>query len=270
MNRRRAIAAALATTTVLFAWLAWFGSRHRDDNPAAVAARALARIGRVATNEQRNTGAAPSGFIIAHPPQYYPPDPDFLLHRELDAPQDSTIPLPAGTDANDTVEVIDLTTLLKSQPPVAEDNDQSILDGLPKAIDVPILAKKAPQRPVPQLPNFLEHSADREATQPADVIPPAANLWTRLRSLLWARRSIEHDFSQPMFPMSLPSRLPSYHQEHPGCPYLGGCPYDGESYRRSARIPPAIGGEEAEEPPIRQDLLLRLNAALRVCFIGPF
>lgn len=243
MRKALLLGTAAAITLSAIAWQAWYGYHHPDRHPLTLLASAANFAS--ARPVRSHDGAGP--LITAN---------DAAL---LDEPIELlSMPKLEGEEESDSAEVIDLTQLQKT-PPRPDDCDE-LPAGLPKALDVPILAKRMPGGPPPVVVEFLPHSADANEVRRAPMAQPAGQLWKRIMQLVTGSGD-----EPPVFvpiPMPVPPRMPSYHQQHPSCPYTGGCPYDGALYRQSAKVAPAKpDGEEAQDAPKpnRKSLDVRLG-----------
>jgi hypothetical protein len=142
-------------------------------------------------------------------------------------------PEKSGQEESEAIELIDLTVVPKqtTEPPFA---DFDVPAGLPAVSDPP--AGPLVQTAEPDVAEFRPHAAEPQGG--------FVNVWKRVAGYLWSKPALESVECEQLPVM--PRLEYSAHHQHEGCPYLGGCPYDGSQYRYTNK--PAAGEEEQAAP----------------------
>jgi hypothetical protein len=165
----------------------------------------------------------------------------------------------SSDEESEPIEVIDLTPLpMQRAEPVP-------LPELPPEFLEALAVKKThaeenPVVPTPVVPEFLPLAAD------GDLTPSTANAsptWAKIVRFVWGLPEKDSSPAGPAYDPIMPTRS-SYHQDHPVCPYTGGCPYDGSQYRRSAIAGDSKpGGDEVQDTPTKKNAPKRKTMDIR-------
>jgi hypothetical protein len=152
-----------------------------------------------------------------------------IVHCSEKAPE----PEKTGQEESEAIEVIDLTVLPKQtvEPPLA---GFDVPAGLPAVSNSP--AGPIVQTAEPDVADFRPHAAEPQSG--------FFNVWKRVAGYFWSQPASTVECERlPVMPR------PAYSENHPheGCPYLGGCPYDGSQFRQAHKHV-GVGEEEQAAP----------------------
>jgi hypothetical protein len=209
-------------------------------------------------------------------PEYFRPDPDFPLKKELETQQGySRLPIPNG-DPDCDATIIDLTVLQQQtiEPPHAQTSEPPLAPGMPNDLpnggvsgSLPLSTEEPPLAPefvktrfakeaiktvpyvLPEVPQYRPYSADPEDCRKPG---PLADACKKVAQFIWGLTPKSTEKSPPEALLVMPRPYDAhYHSAHPGCPYLGGSAGAGSQY--IPRVPDAsTAGEELQDrPPVK-------------------